>query len=106
MQPNFRINISLVFNGESLPNVYFSSSIFYFHFYYLFFTLSFFLFCFLFVFVNFQILWIFFNVWSYTFKYRDLQMFISQPNLLHPNVCERNHEDVNDEFSARELKMN
>ena len=35
-------------------------------------------------------------------------MFLSQPNLLHLNFCERYHENVNEEHdrSIRETKMN
>ena len=35
-------------------------------------------------------------------------MFLSQSNLFRLNICERNHEDVNEEHdrSVREIKMN
>ena len=45
---------------------------------------------------------------SYTFKYRNLQIFLLQSNIFCLNIWKRNYEDINKEHdrSVPEMKMN
>ena len=44
-------------------------------------------------------------VCSYSFKYMDLQIFLFQPNVHCLNICERNHENINEEHDHSICEM-
>ena len=100
------MNISLwlapIWSRYFLFPIYFSSSLFSILSCYIFCILSFFLFLWFFNILN------LFSICSYTFRYRGMQIFLFQPNLFCLNICERNHENVNEEHdhSVHEMKMN